>query len=144
MSLPHANERQMSHGRGGAGNIRPDHDRKETEEEIKIPTLKAPVYTTGRGGTGNMATNDPKNPQNARKAQDVESDPPRVIKNVVHGGRGGAGNVVPPDAEEEEEKFEEERLRKIEEEKGDSRNWAEKSKDAIMTKIRGTGAGKKA
>lgn len=68
-----------------------------------------------------MATNDPKNPQNARKAQDVESDPPRVIKNVVHGGRGGAGNVVPPDAEEEEEKFEEERLRKIEEEKGDSR-----------------------
>ncbi|KAI5821096.1 hypothetical protein BZA77DRAFT_298701 [Pyronema omphalodes] len=130
--------RIMSHGRGGAGNIRPDHAPQETESEIRIPTLKAPIYTTGRGGSGNMAQNDPKNPQTARKAQDVESDPPRAIKSVVHGGRGGAGNVVPPLAEEEEERFEVERLRRLEE-RG-CRNWAEKSKDAIITKIRGSGS----
>lgn len=28
-----------------------DNGHVETEQDIKIPTLKSPVYTTGRGGT---------------------------------------------------------------------------------------------
>lgn len=36
---------------------------------LETPTLKTPVYTTGRGGSGNMAKND--DPEAARRAQDV-------------------------------------------------------------------------
>ena len=36
---------------------------------LETPTIKSKVYTTGRGGTGNMARND--NPEEARRAQDV-------------------------------------------------------------------------
>ena len=45
------------------------------------------MYTTGRGGTGNMAKND--SPAEARAAQDV--DVPGVILNesAHHTGRGG-------------------------------------------------------
>ncbi|TVY40905.1 hypothetical protein LCER1_G009316 [Lachnellula cervina] len=58
----------MSHGRGGAGNIGnadSDHD----PITLETPTIKTQVYTTGRGGSGNMAKND--NPEEARRAQDV-------------------------------------------------------------------------
>ena len=36
---------------------------------LETPTLKGEVYTTGRGGSGNMARND--DPAAARRAQDV-------------------------------------------------------------------------
>lgn len=42
--------------------------------DFDTPTLKTAKYTTGRGGIGNMAKNDPERPQLAREAQDV--DPP--------------------------------------------------------------------
>jgi hypothetical protein len=36
---------------------------------LETPTLKTDVYTTGRGGSGNMAKNN--DPEAARRAQDV-------------------------------------------------------------------------
>ena len=36
---------------------------------LETPTLKGEVYTTGRGGSGNMAKNT--DPEAARRAQDV-------------------------------------------------------------------------
>jgi hypothetical protein len=39
-------------------------------EDLKTPTLKSDVYTTGRGGSGNMAKNT--DPLETRRAQDVE------------------------------------------------------------------------
>ena len=40
-----------------------------TTIDLETPTLKSAVYTTGRGGSGNMARNE--DPEEARRAQDV-------------------------------------------------------------------------
>ena len=37
--------------------------------DLETPTLKTDIYTTGRGGSGNMARNN--DPAEARRAQDV-------------------------------------------------------------------------
>ncbi|KAI5853318.1 hypothetical protein BZA05DRAFT_418134 [Tricharina praecox] len=145
--------RVVSHGRGGAGNIRETADAyKESESDLKIPTLKSAVYTTGRGGTGNMAINDPNHPENARIAQDVEGVPP-VLSNDFHGGRGGAGNVVYLDDNESDantiveeapfsESLESEKARLADGEvKRDYRGWADRGKDLLVMKL--TGRGKK-
>lgn len=59
------------------------------------PVIKEQMYTTGRGGTGNMAKNDPSRPEEARAAQDVDDIPtmalpegPRMI---------GRGNMIKTD-----------------------------------------------
>jgi hypothetical protein len=44
-------------------------DPTDTVDSLETPTIKSAMYTTGRGGTGNMAHND--NPEEARVAQDV-------------------------------------------------------------------------
>ena len=62
--------------------------------DLKTPTIKSPTYTTGRGGTGNMAKNDPENPQLAREAQDVEATTLPKERAAFHTGRGGDGNAV--------------------------------------------------
>lgn len=89
----------MSHGRGGAGNIRPDNPQPTTEADLKIPKITSSVYTTGRGGQGNMAHN--LDPEEARRAQDVEVDKEEVdtlqrrsFQIDQHAGRGGAGNII--------------------------------------------------
>jgi hypothetical protein len=67
-------------------------------EDLTTPTLKSNTYTTGRGGTGNMAQNDPERPEVARKAQDVEA--PATVpepKGPTHYGRGGAANIIDKD-----------------------------------------------
>ncbi|KAI5303984.1 hypothetical protein KEM56_006989 [Ascosphaera pollenicola] len=96
-------DRQISYGRGGAGNI---HSAKNAEQlgekDLKTPTLKSDVYTTGRGGSGNMVHND--DPKVARIAQDVEA-PPNLLANnepdrKVLLGRGGAANLYSPTEEE--------------------------------------------
>ncbi|GAB7357442.1 hypothetical protein MBLNU459_g8367t1 [Dothideomycetes sp. NU459] len=87
--------RQMSHGRGGAGNIAPRSPALQPVD-LETPTIKTKTYTTGRGGTGNMAANDPLNPALARQAQDVDL-PIAVAKepeNQFRYGRGGAANVA--------------------------------------------------
>ncbi|KAK4976578.1 hypothetical protein LTR28_007906 [Elasticomyces elasticus] len=85
--------RNMSHGRGGAGNMgapKPTTD----ASQLVTPTIKSDKYTTGRGGSGNMASNDPNRPEVARAAQDVEAPPIREPEGNVHYGRGGAANVA--------------------------------------------------
>jgi len=63
-----AEVRALSHGRGGAGNIGSAPSDIEPPS-LDTPTLKSDVYTTGRGGSGNMAKNN--DPDAARRAQDV-------------------------------------------------------------------------
>jgi len=83
----------LSHGRGGAGNI--GTTPSDTEPvTLETPTLKSEVYTTGRGGSGNMAKNS--DPEAARRAQDVVGHPRRESTNSTHVGRGGAANVFRP------------------------------------------------
>ncbi|EEP81210.1 predicted protein [Uncinocarpus reesii 1704] len=69
----------------------------ENPEELILscPTIKADVYTTGRGGSGNMVSND--DPEATRARQDVDV-PPSVTAGTAdegrfHTGRGGAANV---------------------------------------------------
>ncbi|KAH0611384.1 uncharacterized protein H6S33_010649 [Morchella sextelata] len=138
------------HGRGGAGNVGPV-DNVETEESLKIPVLKSPVYTTGRGGNGNMAQNDPNHPEKARIAQDVEEAPKARGSGDFHAGRGGAGNVMNPEeieaalAREDEEKRrlnptngtnstkgQKESLEPIDHSKIDYRGWADRGKDKLF------------
>lgn len=126
----------VSHGRGGAGNI--GEDIPEPENEL-LPHITSPVYTTGRGGTGNMALNDPKHPEYARAAQDVELSIPQSSNIDYHGGRGGAGNVYHPDEEEaraaklrEEEEKKKMRPPPVDHSKIDYRGWADKGKDLLF------------
>jgi hypothetical protein len=78
--------RPITYGRGGAGNITSRDRSSPVPDTQTTPTLKTHIYTTGRGGTGNMAKND--NPQEARRAQDV--DVPGIIlpEGTHHTGRG--------------------------------------------------------
>ncbi|KAL8680464.1 MAG: hypothetical protein Q9186_003362 [Xanthomendoza sp. 1 TL-2023] len=87
---------KASHGRGGAGNIGPTVN-DATKSSLTTPTIKSTIYTTGRGGSGNMKKNDPKHPEVARKSQDVV--PPvkrRLSEEKGHTGRGGAANIIRP------------------------------------------------
>lgn len=65
-------------------------------EELVTPTIKSDLYTTGRGGQGNMAKND--FGSTARTAQDVET--PETLPQSTgdtenyHYGRGGAANIT--------------------------------------------------
>lgn len=59
--------------------------------DLETPTLKKPIVTTGRGGTGNMAkATDSKE---ARHLQDVDAVVRRPSQGTQHAGRGGAGNI---------------------------------------------------
>jgi hypothetical protein len=79
------------------GNLKKDDPTKNypKPEDLVTPTLKSNTYTTGRGGTGNMARNDPEHPELARAAQDVENTPqPTEVPGPKHYGRGGAANII--------------------------------------------------
>ncbi|MCJ1366663.1 hypothetical protein MMC16_005793 [Acarospora aff. strigata] len=126
---PSTDSSRVSYGRGGAGthlsgplppsllplpppsyNLKPTNPnppgnigRQPTESpapDLVTPTIKSLTYTTGRGGTGNMAKNDPTNPAIARERQDVASLPRRMSEGESHFGRGGAANTIRPSAEE--------------------------------------------
>ncbi|KAB8212505.1 Protein of unknown function DUF3602 [Aspergillus parasiticus SU-1] len=106
--------RYVSHGRGGAGNIFSS-ESHTTPKDLVTPTIKQDIYTTGRGGSGNMVVNDPQRPEIARESQDVEAPPLRVEEAPHHTGRGGAANAYIPSSEEEKKarEEEEEQLRRI-------------------------------
>lgn len=53
---------------------------------MTTPTLKSKNYTTGRGGTGNIVSND--SAETARIAQDVDVPGITLPENDVHTGRG--------------------------------------------------------
>jgi hypothetical protein len=62
---------------------------RTTPQDLVTPTIKQEVYTTGRGGSGNMVHNDPDRPEIARESQDVEAPPRRVQEGAPHHtGRG--------------------------------------------------------
>ncbi|KAF8449847.1 hypothetical protein BGX38DRAFT_1186590 [Terfezia claveryi] len=94
----------------------------------------------GRGRTGNMALNDPKHPEYARAAHDVELPTPHPSCTDFHGGRDGAGNVYHPGEEEsmaaklreEEEKNTKTRPPPVDHSKIDYRGWADKGKDLLF------------
>lgn len=71
-----------------------------TPKDLVTPTLKAANYTTGRGGSGNMAKNDPTRPEIARASQDVEAPVPREAEGPTRFGRGGAANIIKPTEDE--------------------------------------------
>ncbi|KAI1333112.1 hypothetical protein F5Y16DRAFT_3809 [Xylariaceae sp. FL0255] len=96
---------EVSHGRGGAGNITPDNteyvDGEVTRQGKEGPHGDGP-YSTGRGGAANIADD---NTAPAARA-DADVIPVEAIRPSVdedhHTGRGGAGNEVhiPKPAEE--------------------------------------------
>ncbi|KAL4916070.1 hypothetical protein BDW62DRAFT_203074 [Aspergillus aurantiobrunneus] len=105
--------RNISHGRGGAGNIYSS-EARTTPQDLVTPTIKQDVYTTGRGGSGNMMHNDPEHPELARESQDVGAPPVRAEDAPHHTGRGGAANQYIPSAEEAKRaREEEEQLRRV-------------------------------
>jgi len=126
----------MSHGRGGAGNI--GKERRESltgPEDLVTPTIKSEHYTTGRGGTGNIAKNDPLHPEIARASQDVRSPVFREPEGSFHYGRGGAANVAKL-SEEEARLAKENNTRKSQElereyGKEDIKGWADKGKELL-------------
>ncbi|KAI1840969.1 hypothetical protein JX265_010441 [Neoarthrinium moseri] len=87
---------EVSHGRGGAGNINPD-DTQYVDGEIvrtgEHGTQNAGAYSTGRGGGGNIG--DAGIPPTVRTDKDVV--PEAAVRpsqdEDIHTGRGGAGNV---------------------------------------------------
>ncbi|KAI1112025.1 hypothetical protein F5Y14DRAFT_423384 [Nemania sp. NC0429] len=88
---------EISHGRGGAGNINPD-DTQYVDGEIvrqgDIGTHGDGAYSTGRGGAANIT--DKHVPATARADKEVvpaEATRPS-IEGDFHTGRGGAANVV--------------------------------------------------
>lgn len=91
-----------------AGNIGTSTSKPTTPESLTTPTIKQSTYTTGRGGTGNMALNDPSVPAHAemaRASQDVGAPAQRQANEegqaFVHWGRGGAANMMKVERKEE-------------------------------------------
>ncbi|KAI1083367.1 hypothetical protein F5B20DRAFT_461959 [Whalleya microplaca] len=88
---------EVSHGRGGAGNINPD-DTKYVDGEIVRQGDQGShgdgAFSTGRGGVANIADAD--KPASTRADQEVV--PEEAIRpsqeHDVHVGRGGAANVA--------------------------------------------------
>jgi hypothetical protein len=87
-----------STGRGGAGNIKTGGEIPSpilAPQGSNTPVLSTPMVTTGRGGYGNMVSND--DPALTRKLQDV--DGLHNLQSVASNksflvGRGGFGNVI--------------------------------------------------
>ncbi|KAI0175983.1 hypothetical protein GGR52DRAFT_538935 [Hypoxylon sp. FL1284] len=89
---------EVSHGRGGAGNINPD-DTKYVDGEIVRQGEEGShgdgAFSTGRGGAANIADAD--KPATAARA-DAELVPEEAVRTSTdqesfHVGRGGAANV---------------------------------------------------
>ncbi|KAL6709768.1 hypothetical protein ACN47E_001197 [Coniothyrium glycines] len=117
-----AAERVASHGRGGAGNIVKEAEAGYTKpEDLVTPTLKFNTYTTGRGGSGNMAKNDPDRPELARAAQDVDATP-REPEGPKHYGRGGAANIITEDGQSTQRKSAEAKRKSVDKARRDSNN----------------------
>jgi len=126
--------RAFSHGRGGAGNIAKERRPSQGPSDLKkTPTIKASKYTTGRGGTGNMAIYDKARPEVARASQDVEGPLPTKPESLYHVGRGGAGNSKIP-TEQDLIKGKEHNQRRsvdVERQLGEESRFKEKGRDLL-------------
>ena len=115
------------------GNIaKDDPNNYPKPEDLVTPTLKSDKYTTGRGGTGNMAKNDTQHPELARAAQDVDSGPQPEPQGPKHYGRGGAANII-SDGQPAQRKSAEAK-RKGEEARAEDKGLLAKGKD-FLTKL---------
>jgi len=91
------NSEEVSHGRGGAGNIGPDstpYGDGEIVREGVVGDHQDGAFSTGRGGAANIGSPGLK----ATKRNDNEAVPetalrPSTENETTHVGRGGAGNV---------------------------------------------------
>jgi len=87
---------EVSHGRGGAGNITPDNTQYVDGEIVRqgeVGSQGTGAFSTGRGGGGNIG--DAHAPPGPRKDEDVvpEAAMRRPSEDDYHVGRGGAANV---------------------------------------------------
>ncbi|EKG14796.1 hypothetical protein MPH_08071 [Macrophomina phaseolina MS6] len=108
-------------------------DSSSNPRDLVTPTIKSALYTTGRGGSGNMARNDPERPELARAAQDVEAPPGagRDHEGPKHFGRGGAANVMIGEAGGKKSGEEERLVQGKKEGQEDVRGLGEKAKDLL-------------
>ncbi|TGJ80384.1 hypothetical protein E0Z10_g8386 [Xylaria hypoxylon] len=88
---------EISHGRGGAGNINPDNTEYVDGEIVRqgdVGTHGDGAYSTGRGGAANIADKD--TPAATRADKDFVPDEAvrPSVDGEFHTGRGGAANVV--------------------------------------------------
>ncbi|KAI0842956.1 hypothetical protein F5Y06DRAFT_256528 [Hypoxylon sp. FL0890] len=89
---------EVSHGRGGAGNITPDNTKYVDGEIVRAGPEGSHgdgAFSTGRGGAANIADAD-KPPSSMRADRDVvpeEATRPSTDNESFHVGRGGAANV---------------------------------------------------
>jgi len=131
----------IMYGRGGAGNVTTKSEKIPSANVETTPTLKSKMYTTGRGGSGNMAKNDLEHPEEARRAQDVDIPGLTLPEGSHHTGRGGAANTYTPSeleqrqARQNNEKVRSESFRRSgSKERSGIRALADKAKDAVSSK----------
>ncbi|KAK3394217.1 hypothetical protein B0H63DRAFT_40020 [Podospora didyma] len=95
---------EVSHGRGGAGNINPDTTKYVDGEVTRVGEVGSHgdgAFSTGRGGAANIG--DAGKKSNVRADQDIIPESavrPSQDNQDHHTGRGGAGNaqIVTPKA----------------------------------------------
>ncbi|OTA84569.1 hypothetical protein M434DRAFT_400408 [Hypoxylon sp. CO27-5] len=102
---------EVSHGRGGAGNITPDNTKYVDGEIVRAGPEGSHgdgAFSTGRGGAANIADAD-KPPSSMRADREIvpeEATRPSTDNESFHVGRGGAANVhlSPQDQQKHEAK----------------------------------------
>ncbi|KAF3762357.1 hypothetical protein M406DRAFT_357423 [Cryphonectria parasitica EP155] len=82
---------EVSHGRGGAGNITPD-DTKYADAEIVRTADEGTGVSTGRGGAANIIGKNAAEPRQDKEVVPEEAIKPSMENQDYHVGRGGAGN----------------------------------------------------
>jgi len=95
------NSMEVSHGRGGAGNIGPDSTQYVDGEIVREGVVGEHgdgAFSTGRGGAANIGSPGMK----ATKRKDDVAIPdvalrPSMEDQTFHTGRGGGGNIHKPD-----------------------------------------------
>ncbi|KAK1755073.1 hypothetical protein QBC47DRAFT_382675 [Echria macrotheca] len=96
---------EVSHGRGGAGNINPDETKYVDGEVVRVGAVGSHgdgAFSTGRGGAANIGDPGTKAVNRADKDSVPEAAVRPSSENTdYHTGRGGAGNahIVPGGAE---------------------------------------------
>ncbi|ROV99987.1 hypothetical protein VMCG_06172 [Cytospora schulzeri] len=82
---------EVSHGRGGAGNITPD-DTQYADAEIVREGEAGTGVSTGRGGAANIADKNASGPRTDKEVVPDVALRPSTDDQDHHVGRGGAGN----------------------------------------------------
>ena len=88
---------EISHGRGGAGNITPDNTKYVDGEVVRVGVAGSHgdgAFSTGRGGAANIGDAGSKSTTRADKDMVPEAAVRPSSENTdYHTGRGGAGNA---------------------------------------------------